>query len=177
MLILYEPAQVRQTAGNTEEILLHYRAMINMNFCRIKAFTLCCVLIAISGCAIIYEQDVQQGNVLNDEMLNNLEQGMSKTEVQYHIGTPLIEDPFHANRWDYYYAFREGGDDKKDHRIITLLFDEQDRLADITGSVETTDQPARDVSLPDEGNLNTVISDIDQSDSGFWQSLKEKILR
>ena len=136
-----------------------------------------CLFLATSGCALIYEQDVQQGNVINDDMLNNLEQGMSKTEVQYYIGTPLIEDPFHANRWDYYYTFHAGGENSRDHRIITLLFDDQGRLADITGSAEITDQPATEVSLPDEGNLNTVISDIDQDDGGFWQSLKARILR
>lgn len=148
-----------------------------MDLYKRSLFMLSAILIALSGCAIIYEQDVQQGNVLNDEMLDNLQRGMSKTEVQYHIGTPLIEDPFHANRWDYFYAYREGGESTRDHRIITLIFDDQNRLADIKGSTQLTDQPARDVTLPDEGSLNAVISDIDQDDGGFWQSLKEKILR
>ena len=148
-----------------------------MKFSTIKLFFLLCVFVATSGCAIIYEQDIQQGNVLNDEMLNNLEQGMSKTEVQYHIGTPLIEDPFHANRWDYYYTFHAGGENIRDHRIITLLFNDQDRLSDITGSAQTQDQLAKEVTLPDDGNLNTVVSDIDQDNGGFWQSIKAKILR
>lgn len=152
--------------------------MMTIIFYRFRIFFLCCLFMISTGCAIIYEQDIQQGNVLNDEMLDNLEKGMSKTEVKYHIGSPLIEDPFHANRWDYYYAFQEGGDQTRDHRVITLLFDEQDRLADIAGSVQTTDQPVRDVSLPDEGNLNTIISDIDQQENkGFWQSFKGKMLR
>ncbi len=164
-------------SGNAVELLIHYQNMRSINVSAIKVFFLSCLFTAFSGCNLIYEQDVQQGNVLNDEMLDNLEQGMSKTEVQYYIGTPLIEDPFHANRWDYFYAYREGGENKTEHRIITLLFDEQDRLADITGSAETTEKPARDVTLPEEGNLNAVISDIDQDDGGFWQSLKQKILR
>ena len=148
-----------------------------MNFLKFRAIFISCLFFLFSGCALIYEQDIQQGNVINDEMLNNLKQGMSKTEVQYYIGTPLIEDPFHANRWDYFYTFREGGEDKREHRVITLLFNDQNQLVDITGSAQTTDQPARDVSLPDEGELNTVISDIDQGDEGFWQSLKRKILQ
>ena len=152
--------------------------MTTSNFSRIKTVIIVCLLVTCAGCALIYEQDIQQGNVLNDEMLNKLERGMSKTEVQYYIGTPLIEDPFHANRWDYYYTFREGGDDTAEHRIITLRFDELNRLADITGSAATTDQPANDVSLPDGGKLNEVISDIDQdNEEGFWASLRRKVLQ
>lgn len=149
-------------------------------FFRIKTIFTLFIFLACSACAFIYEQDVQQGNVVNDEMLNKLERGMSKTEVQFYIGTPLVEDPFHANRWDYFYTYHEGGEDKREHRIITLRFDDQNRLAEITGSAQTAEQQAADVSLPGGGDLNTVISDIDQedeNDEGFWASMKRKILQ
>ena len=157
--------------------MIHYQTMTTINISKIKQLIVICTFVATTGCALIYEQDVQQGNVINDEMLNNLEQGMSKTEVQYHIGTPLVEDPFHNNRWDYYYTFHAGGENIRDHRVITLLFDDQDRLADITGNAQTTDQIAKDVTLPNDGDLNAVISDIEQDNGGFWQTIKGKILR
>ena len=133
-------------------------------------------LLILNGCAIIYEQDIQQGNVVTDEMLNNLELGMSKVEAQYHLGTPLIEDPFHANRWDYFYAFKQGRDDEREQQVITLLFDDFDNLIDIKGNAEVVITDATEVSLPDEGDLNTVISDTEEESTSLWQRIKSKVL-
>ena len=144
---------------------------------RFRIFFIISLVLFLPACGIIYQQDIQQGNVLTDEMLDNLQQGMSKTEVQYYIGTPLIEDPFHANRWDYFYAYQFGGDKNREQRIITLLFDDQERLADITGSVETIEEKVNIVSLPEDGELNTVVSDTKQKDESFWQSVKRRLLK
>ena len=64
-------------------------------------------LFLIQGC-IVYKIDVQQGNEISAEMLSQLEIGMTKREVTRVLGYPLVNDPFHNNRWDYYFYFKEG---------------------------------------------------------------------
>ncbi|WP_256250697.1 outer membrane protein assembly factor BamE [Nitrosomonas sp. Nm51] len=68
----------------------------------------------LSGCFLIphvlYKIDVQQGNVVTDEMLGKLREGMTKSQVRFVLGSPLIVDVFRDDRWDYAYIEREGGD-------------------------------------------------------------------
>jgi len=53
--------------------------------------------------------DIQQGNEIDAEMLLKLKPGMTKNQVRFVLGTPLIQDSFHNNRWDYLYAMRKDG--------------------------------------------------------------------
>ncbi len=147
--------------------------MKNCSF--LKIVVVSALLLVIQACAIIYEQDIQQGNVVTDKMLNNLELGMSKAEAQYYLGTPLIEDPFHANRWDYFYTYQQGRDDEREQRVITLWFDDFDRLADIKGSAEVVITQATEVTLPDGSDLNTVAVEPEEKAS-LWQRVKSKVL-
>lgn len=62
--------------------------------------------LALSGCHILYRPTVQQGNVMTAGMISRLHLGMTKNEVAYDLGTPAIRDPFHRNRWDYYYSVK-----------------------------------------------------------------------
>lgn len=56
-----------------------------------------------------YKLEIQQGNVVTSKMLLQLKPGMTKSQVRYIMGTPLIQDSFHGNRWDYFYQMRESG--------------------------------------------------------------------
>ena len=67
-----------------------------------------CITILLSACSI-HKIDVQQGNVITKETLKKLNIGMGKKQVSRLLGTPLINDPFHKDRWDYIYYFRQGG--------------------------------------------------------------------
>ena len=62
--------------------------------------------IVLSGC--VYKIDIQQGNEITSEMVSKLELGMTKRQVTRILGLPLITDPFHKDRWDYYYSLRDG---------------------------------------------------------------------
>src|SRR5262249_36646220 len=62
------------------------------------------VLLALSASGCIYKLDVQQGNVVTQESASKLKKGMTKSEVRQLLGTPLLMDPFHGNRWDYYFS-------------------------------------------------------------------------
>lgn len=74
-----------------------------------------------SGCNLIYKQNVQQGNALEQEDLDQVELGMSKKQVSFLLGTPAIADPFHQDRWDYISMFsRRGGEPVR--RLVTLTF-------------------------------------------------------
>ncbi len=94
------------------------------------------ILLASLGgaCGIAYRPDVQQGNVVTQEMVDQLEIGMTRRQVRFILGTPLIADPFHRERWDYYYSYRTvKGDYQK--RVIQLIFN-GDRLVEIRGDVQ-----------------------------------------
>ncbi|MGI9336632.1 MAG: outer membrane protein assembly factor BamE [Gammaproteobacteria bacterium] len=112
----------------------------------------------VAGCAtteipFIYRLSVQQGNVVDPEMLTQLQPGMDRRRVRFIMGTPLVEDPFNADRWDYYYSLREGTA-RRNQRVVTLLF-EGDRLKRIvgdvrpgTGALASTTRPEQVVNVP-----------------------------
>lgn len=73
-----------------------------------------------SGC--IYVADVQQGNIIDRKELDQLKTGMTKKQVKFLLGSPLIQDAFHEDRWDYVYTLREGDNDFIEKRRLTLFF-------------------------------------------------------
>jgi outer membrane protein assembly factor BamE len=88
-------------------------------------------LLLLTGCNLIYKQNIQQGNALEQDDLDELELGMSKNQVAFLLGTPAIQDPFHQDRWDYLSSFaRRGGDPVR--RLVTLKF-ENDSLVYMRG--------------------------------------------
>ena len=88
--------------------------------------------LATSGC--IYKLDVQQGNVVTQDMVSKLKKGMTKTEVRGILGTPLLMDPFHGNRWDYFFSTELRG--KIVERSKFSVFFDNDRLVSVTGDVK-----------------------------------------
>ena len=84
-------------------------------------FILILSLITLSACSA-YKIDIQQGNSLKQEELDSLKVGMTRKQVVFVIGTPLIKDPFHTDRWDYVYTIQPGGKKMKKHHL-SLFFD------------------------------------------------------
>lgn len=66
--------------------------------------------------------DVQQGNFLDQETVAKLKPGMTRSQVRFLLGTPLVTDVFHPDRWDYLYIDRKGGKLKENKRL-TLIFE------------------------------------------------------
>ena len=87
----------------------------------------------------IYRIDVQQGNVISQEQLAALERGMEKQRVRFILGTPLVADAFHPDRWDYYYSLDRRGEERV-QRLISVFF-EDDRLVRVTGGVRPATGP------------------------------------
>ena len=87
------------------------------------------LMFSLSGC-IVYKQDIQQGNEITPEMVAQLELGMSKREVTRVLGFPLVTDPFHVDRWDYYYFLKQGKSGEIQQSSVSLTF-ENDQLITI----------------------------------------------
>lgn len=89
-----------------------------------------------------YRIDVRQGNYVSQQMLSQLTPGMTKDQVKFVMGSPLLEDIFHADRWDYYYRYSEGYK-KPQERRVTLFF-KDGKLARLSGDVvaATAGKPA-----------------------------------
>jgi outer membrane protein assembly factor BamE len=89
----------------------------------------------LAGCSI-YRLDVQQGNIVEADQLEKLKVGMDKNQVRFLLGTPLITDPFHANRWDYVYSRRHEGSAPELQRVT--VFFENDAVSRIDHTLTNT---------------------------------------
>lgn len=83
-----------------------------------------------------YKIDVQQGNVLSQEAVAQLKPGLTRDQVRYVLGTPLISDVFHQQRWDYVYRYRNGQTEQVETRRLSVFFGSDDRLERVMGDVE-----------------------------------------
>ncbi len=89
----------------------------------------------LAGCSFpgVYKIDIQQGNVITQDMIDQLRPGMTRSQVRFIMGNPLITDTFHANRWDYLYSIQPGGGPRQQERV-SLTFDRNDRLMGLSGN-------------------------------------------
>ena len=99
------------------------------------------LLVLLAGCSRVpilpgltpYKMDIQQGNYVTQDMVAKLKPGMSKSQVRFALGTPLVVDPFRTDRWDYVYVLQKGGKVVEQRRIIVVFQD--DKLVSIDGDV------------------------------------------
>ena len=75
---------------------------------RLLIFGAVCSLLAACSSFNPYKIDVQQGNVLTQEMVAQLKPGQTREQVRFILGTPLLTDIFHQQRWEYVYSYRKG---------------------------------------------------------------------
>jgi len=80
-----------------------------------------------------YRIDVRQGNYVTQDMVAKLKPGMSRDQVRFALGTPLVADMFHADRWDYVYRFQPGRGEPQLRRLV--VFFEEGKLARVGGDV------------------------------------------
>jgi outer membrane protein assembly factor BamE len=95
---------------------------------------------SLSGCGVPripgitpYKIDIQQGNYVTQDMASQLKPGMTKEQVRIVLGTPLLNDIFHSERWDYLY-WREDAAGKREQRRVTVFF-EDGKLARLDGDI------------------------------------------
>lgn len=91
-------------------------------------------LLALAGCSFpgVYKIDIQQGNVVTQDMIDQLRPGMTRRQVRFIMGNPLIVDTFHADRWDYLYTLQPGGGTREQERM-SIFFNGNDQLVSLSG--------------------------------------------
>tara|TARA_R110002072_G_scaffold284396_2_gene448412 strand:+ start:5144 stop:5503 length:360 start_codon:yes stop_codon:yes gene_type:complete len=82
----------------------------------------------------VYKIAIAQGNIITQEMIDQLEPGMTRRQVIFVMGTPLVRDPYDQDRWDYVYNYQPGGGERGQERV-TLYF-ENEQLVRFNGDFE-----------------------------------------
>jgi outer membrane protein assembly factor BamE len=132
------------------------------------------VLIACSlllgACIKPYRPDIQQGNIINNSNLREIRYGMSKQEVLFILGTPMVIDPFNEQRWDYFYSKRNHRSNQTTQRLITALFD-GDKLVKLEGDVDLSNVQNLEPSTEDKQHGGTIITEPTQKEKGLLYRL------
>lgn len=117
------------------------------------------IVLSIAGCNIVFKQNIQQGNVLDSDDIEQLEIGMNKRQVLFLLGSPAVENPFHADRWDYINSFARRGTNPEMRRLTVEFENDQvtrfygnylDLLEDTQRTEETIEEALEEPELPPE---------------------------
>ena len=101
-----------------------------------------------------YRIDVRQGNFVTQEMVAQLKPGLSRDQVRFILGSPLVADMFHVDRWDYVYRFRSGQGEVQQRRLAVFFQDNKltrvagDVVAEEGSKVEAPRQGAQVIDIP-----------------------------
>jgi len=133
-------------------------------------FLVASIMLLTSGCIRPYQPDIQQGNILNNNDLREIRYGMSKQEVLFILGTPMVIDPFNEARWDYYYSKIDMRKKQTTTRLITALF-EGDQLVALQGDVDLSNVQTLEASTEDKQHGGTVITKPTQKEKGLLNRL------
>jgi outer membrane protein assembly factor BamE len=101
------------------------------------------LLLSLAACSVTeslhpYRPDIRQGNFITQEMVSQLKPGMSREQVRFVLGSPLLTDVFHADRWDYIYRLQAGADGAVKQRRLAVFF-KDDKLVRVNGDVEAAE--------------------------------------
>lgn len=119
----------------------------------------------LSACSYVphiiteYRIDVQQGNVLTQEMVSQLKPGQTREQVRFILGTPMLADVFHDQRWDYIYRFQNGRTSAVESRKFSVFFNQDGKLERVGGDVdlaqaEELNGPVAKTQVIDLGSLS-----------------------
>jgi len=121
------------------------------------------LVLLLAGCQSVpmlpglsaHKIDIQQGNYVTQDMVDKLKPGMSRSQVRFALGTPLVVDPFHADRWDYVYVSHKRGR-LVDKRLIVVVF-QDDKLVRLEGegAASATPGAARGAAAPAQAGAAT----------------------
>ena len=108
------------------------------------ALSLAAAFAATSGC--VYRMNIQQGNFLEGRTVDQLQVGMTRSQVRYLLGTPMVPDAFDKERWDYLYYFKKGRLRKPEQRHLIVYFHE-----DKVEKFERSNVPNKAPEGPEQG--------------------------
>ncbi len=121
--------------SNVSLQILIAETTLNPQIMRNIVISICMLFILSAAGGCVYQANISQGNVIKQEDLDQVEVGMTRIQVRYLLGTPMIDDPFHEERWDYVYYLKIGRDDAIFKRWVSILFD-ADRVSEIIDGQE-----------------------------------------
>ena len=113
----------------------------------------------------IYRVDIYQGNIFSQSMVNQLKPGMTKRQVAFTMGTPLLEDALHSDRWDYIYSSEPGGEDRVQKRFTARF--KGDELIGVEGDLRPTNTPVND---PSKKDVTVMVPKIER-DKTVWEAI------
>ncbi|WP_249975349.1 outer membrane protein assembly factor BamE [Vreelandella olivaria] len=127
-----------------------------------RIITLSVALTVVSGCSYVgvYKRDIPQGNLVTQEMVSQLQPGMTQEQVTYVMGRPLLEAPFDSRQWDYVYRLDKayGG---VEQRRVTLTFDDTGRLINL----EQQGDLSRELPVSTDGGVGPAVEGTDPLDA------------
>jgi outer membrane protein assembly factor BamE len=130
------------------------------------------VFCLLAGCSWVptwgvYKIDINQGNFITQDLVDKLKLGQTKSQVRTVLGTPLVADAFHANRWDYVYRFESGGRVLEERKFMVQFQD--DKLAQ-WGGEELPVSPIRGYAGERKDGVTTSLSVEDKS---WWGTIRD----
>lgn len=111
---------------------------------------ICSLALSIAACSPVFKLSTRQGNVIDQDKLDQVETGMTREQVRYLMGTPLLAEEFQPQRWDYVSYYRTGAG-REIKRIVSLYFD-GDELARIEDSKPAVAEPEGESVDPSPDN-------------------------
>jgi outer membrane protein assembly factor BamE len=126
--------------------------------------------LAISACSndfripFVFRIDIHQGNVFAQDMVDQLKPGMNKRQVAFIMGTPLLENAFHSERWDYVYSNEPGGEDRVIKKFTAIF--KKDELVAVEGDM----RPGNSPSLESRKEVTVNVPKI-QRDKTVWEAI------
>ena len=148
---------------------------------RILISAVVCTLLSACGSFNAYKIDIQQGNVLTQEMVAQLKPGQTRDQVRFILGTPLLTDVFHQQRWDYAYSYRNGRTGAVEARQFSVYFDKNNRLEKASGDIaeaspEDLAAPTKRTQVVDLGTLPADGTPMPEPEgAGFFQNLMKSV--
>lgn len=115
----------------------------------------------------VFKIDVPQGNIVTQEMVNQLKPGMNKRQVLFVMGTPMLTDTFHPERWDYIYRDKPGGKPAKQFRV-TLYFQDE-TLAGMDGDLRPLSASEMAEFQPEKRQRSVVVPLKDAEEPGLFK--------
>jgi outer membrane protein assembly factor BamE len=128
-------------------------------------------LTLVSSCSTIlnnlpgvYKLEIQQGNIIEQSMVDQLRPGMNKRQVVYIMGSPMLDDVFHKNRWDYFYYDKPDGEDKVQKQLS--LYFENDQIVGVQGDFRPSSVPV--IKPSTETTVDVPKRDLDKT---LWEKI------
>ena len=146
------------------------------------------LLLTIMACSefpLVYKIDIEQGNIIEQEAVDQLIPGLTKSQVRFILGTPINIDTFNQQRWDYIYSMSRGGGGHRQERLSLYFVD--DRLEYFQGDFIPTgvidDEQATEEGIikeqekPAEAEAEAIIQSVDDAGAGDMEEIEDGILQ